>query len=115
MINIPKNARKILRTKIIPSIGAIWRGKLGNEPIFQVPKQLADDISVLKYLRFKDVSIYNLEGIINRPDGDIWLETILKAKPMRISIGHRYNVLRCYIGILLRILLNIMRFSDEDI
>ncbi len=104
MIRILTTAHKYLKKEIIPSIGAIWPGKLGNEPIYNNPEQLADDVSVLLAARFREIFIYNLEGLINRKDSETWIKKIMDAKPTKIKTSYRYEIARKVINIILKVI-----------
>ena len=51
---------------MVPSIGALWTGKLGNKPICNNLNDIAEDVVLLLGCGFNRIFVYNLEGIVNR-------------------------------------------------
>ena len=45
-------------------------GMLGDEPVYQDPAHLAEDVRVLEGLGYGDIALYSLEGLLFGDDGD---------------------------------------------
>ncbi|MEM2637384.1 MAG: hypothetical protein QXL15_03430, partial [Candidatus Korarchaeota archaeon] len=67
-------AKKILGKKAGFSVGVTYIGKLGNEPFYKYPEQLAADISACRAAGIQDITIYNFEGIVRRKNRHEWME-----------------------------------------
>ncbi|MDE3074498.1 MAG: hypothetical protein KGJ86_03635 [Chloroflexota bacterium] len=62
------------------SVGLTGAGVLGNEPHYTEPWQLALDMSALKAAGMQDFAIYNLEGILESPAPESWLQAAVAAE-----------------------------------
>lgn len=63
------------------SLGVTGTGILGNEPSFDTPERLVIGIEAALAAGITDISIYNLEGILEREDPEHWFDLIRSAKP----------------------------------
>jgi len=63
------------------SLGVTGTGVLGNEPTFSNPGELITGVEAALAAGVRDISIYNLEGVISREDPRAWLEALRKARP----------------------------------
>ena len=63
------------------SVGLTGVGKLGDEPTYQDPADLALDVGTALMAGIRDISIFNLEGILSRPDPTAWLRPAREAQP----------------------------------
>ena len=74
--------KKLFGAKAGASIGVLWIGKLGNEPMYTRPEDIAIDAAIAKAAGIKDITIYNLEGVIFRNNDERFVEYPIKAKPI---------------------------------
>lgn len=64
------------------SLGLTGVGKLGDEPTYEDPADLALDVGTALMAGIRDISIFNLEGILRRSDPAAWLEAARGARPV---------------------------------
>lgn len=67
------------------SIGLTGAGKLGDEPTYEDPADLALDVGTALMAGIRDISIFNLEGILGRSDPAAWLEMARGAQPVSLT------------------------------
>lgn len=94
MYRVMRNCIEKYGAGYVPSIGAIWRGILGNEPIYSSPKEISRDVSIIKYLGINRVLVYNFEGILNRRNEGEWLGAMINTKPARPKESITYEIFR---------------------
>jgi hypothetical protein len=63
------------------SLGATGTGVLGNEPIFETVEELMVGVEASLAAGARDISIYNLEGVISRENPRVWFEALKAARP----------------------------------
>jgi len=63
------------------SVGLTGVGKLGDEPTYEDPADLALDVGTALMAGIRDISVFNLEGILHRPDPAAWLRAAREAQP----------------------------------
>jgi hypothetical protein len=98
-------ASVMLRSKLgkaaAVSLGATGCGVLGGETVFDRPEELVASLSGALSAGITDVSIYSLEGVLERPDPRAWFAALREAKPKvpphspkakRIITGSRYVI-----------------------
>ena len=63
------------------SLGVTGTGVLGNEPTFETVEELMVGVDASLAAGARDISIYNLEGVISRENPRVWLEALKAARP----------------------------------
>ncbi|MBU1670975.1 MAG: hypothetical protein KKF41_06985 [Actinobacteria bacterium] len=63
------------------SLGLTGSGVLEDEPTFDEPEGLLVGLRAALAAGIRDVSIYNLEGVLDHDDPRVWLDAIRGAKP----------------------------------
>jgi len=63
------------------SLGVTGTGVLGNEPTFDTVEELMVGVEASLAAGARDISIYNLEGVISRENPRVWLEALKSARP----------------------------------
>lgn len=76
-------ARKKVGNRLAAAIGVTYIGKLGDEPYYTDPRDLGIDAGIMKYLGITDITIYNFEGMVLKPDPDAWFRAVIDAKPIK--------------------------------
>jgi hypothetical protein len=83
------------------SLGATGCGVLGGEKVFDRPEDLVAGLSGALSAGIRDVSVYSLEGVLERPDPRAWFAALREARPKvpphsakakRIITGARYVI-----------------------
>ena len=64
------------------SLGVTGVGKLGDEPAYTRPDQLARDASAARAAGIDDLAIFCLEGLVGREDAGAWLTAVRDAPPL---------------------------------
>lgn len=62
------------------SIGVTYIGKLGDEPHYETPQEMLQDMQAAKAAAIEDIAIYNLEGILRSPKPEEWFETLINCE-----------------------------------
>ena len=63
------------------SIGVTGVGKLGDEPSYERPEELARDAAAARAAGVEDLAIFCLEGLVGRPDAGAWIQAVAQAAP----------------------------------
>jgi hypothetical protein len=63
------------------SLGLTGGGVLEDEPVFDSPSDLKVGLEAALAAGIRDVSVYSLGGVLNRPDPRLWLDAIRDTKP----------------------------------
>lgn len=63
------------------SLGLTGAGVLENEPVFEEPEELVVGLQAALAAGVRDVSVYSLEGVLERDDPGAWLEALRAAEP----------------------------------
>jgi hypothetical protein len=63
------------------SLGVTGTGVLGNEPTFETVEELMVGVEASLAAGVRDISIYNLEGVVSRENPRVWLEALRAARP----------------------------------
>ncbi len=63
------------------SVGVTGTGILGTEKTFESVGELVESIGAALAAGIRDISVYNLEGVVTRDDPEIWMSEIIAAKP----------------------------------
>lgn len=74
------------------SLGVTGTGVLGNEPAFRYPEGLLPGVEAALAAGIRDISIYNLEGILASGEPRRWLEMIRGARPTTPQRSGRVNL-----------------------
>jgi hypothetical protein len=64
------------------SLGVTGVGKLGDEPAYTRPDQLARDASAARAAGVHDLAIFCLEGLVGRENAGAWLAAVRDAPPI---------------------------------
>ncbi|MFO0724533.1 MAG: hypothetical protein U1E65_12160 [Myxococcota bacterium] len=62
------------------ALGLVGPGKLGDEPHYEGPEALAEDVAAARASGIGDLSVFSLEGILAKPHPEVWLDA-LRAEP----------------------------------
>ena len=63
------------------SLGLTGTGVLGDEPVFSSPEGLMVGVEASLAAGIRDISIYNLEGILTSEDPRSWMDALAGARP----------------------------------
>lgn len=63
------------------SLGLTGSGVLENEPVFSEPEGLLEGLRAALAAGIRDISIYSLEGVLDRDDPRQWFDAIRGARP----------------------------------
>ena len=61
-------------------LGAVGAGALANEPVFRHVRELARDLELAVGMGARRIAVFDLGGILRRPDAEDWLETCAYAR-----------------------------------
>lgn len=73
--------RSAMRDKAGVSLGATGTGVFEDEQVFEKPERLTRGLEAALAAGVKDISIYNLEGILSRSNPRRWFEAVRGACP----------------------------------
>ena len=76
------------------SLGVTGIGKLGDEPTYENPEELAADVSAALAAGVEDIAIFCLEGLVGREDAGAWVDAITTAQPRKPQMTMRAGGLR---------------------
>lgn len=76
-------------------LGAVGTGAFGNEPVYRSVAELADDVALSLAAGAKDLSLFDLGGVLKRGRPEAWLEafTTTEAAPSLPAPGLRLRSL----------------------
>jgi hypothetical protein len=74
-------------------VGVVGKGKLGDEPSYQDPVELARDASAARAAGVGEVSLFCLEGVLDSPEPEGWLRALTDAAPERPPLRWRGELL----------------------
>jgi hypothetical protein len=63
------------------SLGVTGAGKLGDEPSYRAPDEIAADVAAARAAGVDDLAIFCLRGLLARPDAGAWVDAIRRAGP----------------------------------
>ncbi|MBU4194819.1 MAG: hypothetical protein KKF66_07480 [Actinobacteria bacterium] len=63
------------------SLGVTGTGVFENEPVFEEPEELLRGVEAALAAGVRDVSVYNLEGLLSRGNPRRWFEAVRDARP----------------------------------
>jgi hypothetical protein len=75
-------------------LGAVGSGALANEPVYRDVSELERDLEVACALGARRIAVFELGGILRRPDAERWLSACARARhllwerPPRVDRGH---------------------------
>lgn len=61
-------------------LGAVGTGALAHEPVYRAASELAEDLTAVLELGCRRIAVFELGGILRRPDADLWLSTCAAAR-----------------------------------
>lgn len=61
-------------------LGAVGSGALANEPVYRHVGELEHDLEVALGLGAQRIAVFDLGGILRRPDADRWLDACARAR-----------------------------------
>lgn len=76
------------------SLGLTGIGVLGNERCYRTIGELREDAAAAKAAGTRDLALYNLEGLLRRPDAADWLRAVVEAEPRVPARSLRADALR---------------------
>jgi hypothetical protein len=71
---------RVGRGRAALGLGLVGPGKLANEPHYEDPTALAEDVAAARASGIGDLGVFSLEGILSKPSPERWLEA-LEAEP----------------------------------
>ena len=63
-------------------LGAVGTGALANEPVYRDVGELEHDLAIAVRIGCRRVAVFDLGGILRRPDADRWLSTCTSARTL---------------------------------
>ena len=80
-----ESARAFARSTPAPrasvSIGLVAPGKLGDEPHYDSPAELAADVALARAAGVDDLALFSLEGVLHRGSPEQWLDPFTRTEP----------------------------------
>jgi hypothetical protein len=89
-----RHLARALGARAHASLGVTGIGKLGDEPTYENPDELAQDVSAALAAGVEDIAIFCLEGLAGREDAGAWVDAITNAKPRKPYMTLRAGGLR---------------------
>lgn len=68
------------------SLGCVGTGAFGDEPIYRGPQELAEDVAVARAAGCRELSLFDLAGVLARSPAEAWLEAFVHGTD-RVSVG----------------------------
>lgn len=65
------------------SLGAVGTGALGDEGIYRDVSELADDVALARLCGVEDIALFDLGGVLARPQPERWLDALVHTPPAR--------------------------------
>lgn len=59
------------------SLGCVGTGAFENEPVYRTPRELAEDVAVVRDAGCDDLSLFDFAGVLSRPPAEAWLEAFV--------------------------------------
>lgn len=63
------------------SLGAVGPGALGDEATYADPRELAEDVAVVRAAGIEDLSLFELRGVLDRGPPERWLDAFCSHAP----------------------------------
>jgi hypothetical protein len=63
------------------SLGAVGTGALGDERTYRDVSELADDVAIVRRCGVEDIALFDLSGVLSRPDPERWLDALVHTPP----------------------------------
>jgi hypothetical protein len=63
------------------SLGCVGVGAFGNEPVYRSVGELADDVAIARAAGVDDLTLFDLGGVLGRPDPEAWLDAFTETPP----------------------------------
>jgi hypothetical protein len=63
------------------SLGAVGVGAFGDEPVYRSSDELADDVAIVTAAGARDLTLFDLGGVLRREDPEAWLEAFTRTAP----------------------------------
>jgi hypothetical protein len=79
---------RLARARPSLSLGCVGPGKLGDEPTFADPEELAHDVGLAREAGIDDLALFDLAGVLRRGPPELWLRAFTEpgaAVPARAS------------------------------
>lgn len=64
------------------SLGAVGTGALGDEQVYRSPKELAEDVGVVRGVGCEDIVLFDLGGVLRRAPVAPWLDALAVPVPL---------------------------------
>lgn len=90
------------------ALGAVGVGALGCEPLYRDVRELAEDVAVARAANVASISLFDLGGILQRPDPEGWFRVLLRQEaPRSVTVPHSLRMRAA--GALGRLLMKALR------
>lgn len=76
------------------SLGLVSPGKLRDEPAYNDPSELAQDVAAARATGIDDLALYSLEGVLARGAPEVWLSAFTEAEALVPAVGAYGHTLR---------------------
>lgn len=99
-----REMKRVLGTGAAVSVGLLAPAKLGDEPYYEDPDELRQDVQAAIAAGIEDIAVHSLEGILGKKDPEVWLEAAARsgrAVPVR---SRRVDLVRTLGGLITRLL-----------
>lgn len=60
------------------SVGCVGTGAFEDEPIYRGPRDLAEDVAIVRAEGITDITLFDLGGVLARPPAEAWLDAFVK-------------------------------------
>lgn len=91
-------SRRVLRRwgeRASISLGCVGTGAFVDEPVYRSPAELAEDVAIVRAAGFRDVSLFDLAGVMRREPAEAWLDAFAGAHdPILAPASRRVSAAR---------------------
>ncbi len=70
-------------------LGIVGHGKLGDEPSYETPEELARDAAAARAAGVAEIGLFCLEGLLGRPNPEAWLQAL--TEPTSVPPPRRWR------------------------
>ncbi|MGE5583185.1 MAG: hypothetical protein ACM3X9_11715 [Bacillota bacterium] len=76
-----KEIKKFWQNKAVVSLGVTTPGTGAETAIYKSPAQLGEAVSAVRAAGINNIAIYDLKGILDSAEPELWFQTVVKALP----------------------------------
>lgn len=76
---LSRAVREEFQERAAASVGAVSRGAIGDEQVYRHPNELRRDVAICCGQGIKDITLFDLGGVLSRPPIEPWLDALLSC------------------------------------